>query len=437
VTDRPASEPSDGPGAAPVTGAGDHDRAPDRGRDAGDAGGNDTSPRRGRRAAGGTPHVAAPVARWVPEVAPDAAPELGPGARTDAREHLRAAKPRLPRYRTGDKHLDETIRQLVDTAGVEGARDLVFELVVSALRLGREHTSRADLKIANSALKELRYSFGVFGPYRDVRKVSIFGSARTAPDDPLYDLTRRFAASIIDHDWMVITGAGPGIMAAGIEGAGPDNAFGVSIRLPFEASANEFIAADRKLINFRYFFTRKVTFMRESSGFVLLPGGFGTMDELFELLTLVQTGKATPAPVVLLDEPGGTYWQSWMAFVEQQLLADRYINPVDLDLVRLTDDVDEAVEVLTRFYANYHSQRFVEGKLVLRLKVAPDDAMLADVSERYASMLVSGAIERVDPHPEELADDDEVDLARLRLHFDRRSWAKLIALLRELNALVP
>jgi uncharacterized protein (TIGR00730 family) len=382
------------------------------------------------------PHVRAPTARRVPEVASDAAPELGPAARADEREHLRPTKPRLPRYRTGDKALDESIRQLVDAAGIEGARDLAFELVVSALRLGREHNSRADLKIANSALKELRYSFGVFGPYRDVRKVSIFGSARTAPDDPLYDLTRRFAAKIVEHDWMVITGAGPGIMAAGIEGAGPDNAFGVSIRLPFEASANEFIAADRKLINFRYFFTRKVTFMRESSGFVLLPGGFGTMDELFELLTLVQTGKATPAPVVLLDEPGGRYWQHWMEFVEKQLVAERYINPVDLTLVHLTDDCDEAISVLTAFYANYHSQRFVEGKLVLRMRVAPDDVTLADLNERYSSMLVSGTIEHAAPHAEERADDDELDLARIRLHFDRRSWAKLTALIRELNTLV-
>jgi uncharacterized protein (TIGR00730 family) len=389
-------------------------------------------------------HVPEEVAESVPEVAPDAAPELGPDAQPDAREagvptapgERAGRRPRLPRYRTGDRSLDEAVEALVEASGVSGARDLVFELVVSALRLGREHTSRADLKIANSALKELRYSFGVFGPYRDVRKVSIFGSARTAPDDPLYDLTRRFAAEIVDHDWMVITGAGPGIMAAGIEGAGPDNAFGVSIRLPFEATANEFIAADRKLINFRYFFTRKVTFMRESSGFALLPGGFGTMDELFELLTLVQTGKATPAPVVLLDHPGGRYWQHWMEFVDEQLCSERYINPIDLTLVKLTDDVAEAVDVLTSFYANYHSQRFVEGKLVLRMRQAPDDGQLADINERYSAMLVSGVIERCPPHPEELADDDEVSLARVRMHFDRRSWALLTQLIRELNALV-
>jgi uncharacterized protein (TIGR00730 family) len=203
--------------------------------------------------------------------------------------------------------------------------------------LGREHNSRADLKIANSALKELRYSFGVFGPYRDVRKVSIFGSARTAPDDPLYDLTRRFAAKIVEHDWMVITGAGPGIMAAGIEGAGPDNAFGVSIRLPFEASANEFIAADRKLINFRYFFTRKVTFMRESSGFVLLPGGFGTMDELFEILTLQQTGKGHQATVVLV---GGEFWRGAVGF--DRLLESGLIDAEDLSLYRVVDTAEEA-----------------------------------------------------------------------------------------------
>ena len=161
----------------------------------------------------------------------------------------------------------------------------------------------------------MRYSFHVFAPFRAERKVAIFGSARTQPDDPLYDQARRFASAIAERDWMAITGAGPGIMEAGIEGAGPERAFGVSIRLPFETSTTQFIADDPKLVNFRYFFTRKLTFLKESDGFVLLPGGFGTLDEAFELLTLVQTGKAQPGPIVLLDVPGGTYWQTWRHFV--------------------------------------------------------------------------------------------------------------------------
>ena len=225
-----------------------------------------------------------------------------------------------PRYRTGDRELDAAIAALVERAGAENA-DLIFELIVSAVRLARDRADRGDLKIANAALKEMRHAFHVFAPYRSERKLAIFGSARTEPDDPLYDQARRLATAMAAHDWMIITGAGPGIMEAGLEGAGPDNAFGVSIRLPFEAATSQFIAeGDPKLVNFRYFFTRKLEFVKEAHGFAMLPGGFGTMDETFELLTLVQTGKTQPAPIVLLDMPGGTFWSSWRGFVERELV---------------------------------------------------------------------------------------------------------------------
>ncbi|MSO79716.1 MAG: TIGR00730 family Rossman fold protein, partial [Acidimicrobiia bacterium] len=274
---------------------------------------------------------------------------------------------RLPRYRTGDADLDRAIAELVERAGTEPENaDLVFELIASSIRLARDRTDRGDLKIANAAVKEMRSTFHVFEPYRSGLKVAMFGSARTQPDDPLYHQAREFAAAIAARDWMVITGAGPGIMEAGIEGAGADRSFGVSIRLPFETATSQLVADDPKLINYRYFFTRKLAFIKEADGFVLLPGGFGTLDEAFELLTLVQTGKAQPGPIVLLDVPGGTYWTDWRLFVERELLARNYVSEHDLDMVLITDDVDVAVDEIVGFYANYHSQRFVDGRLVLR-----------------------------------------------------------------------
>jgi hypothetical protein len=339
---------------------------------------------------------------------------------------------RLPRYRTGDKKIDREIAEVVDHVAT-GNDDLVFELLAAAVRLARDDADRGDLKVASAALKELRYAFSVFTPYRSQRKVAIFGSARTQPDDPLYDQARRLAAALAAKEWMVITGAGPGIMEAGIEGAGPDQSFGVSIRLPFEATTSQFLADDPKLVNFRYFFTRKVEFVKESDGFVLLPGGFGTLDEAFELLTLIQTGKAPAAPIVLLDVPGGTYWRSWRQFVESELADRGYIEKDDLGLMRVTDDVADAVDEIIGFYANYHSQRYVEGQLVLRMQRAPDDAALAALNDEFADIVVRGAIEQIDVTQPERAGDDHVDLDRIAFRFDRRSHARLRSLIDRLN----
>jgi uncharacterized protein (TIGR00730 family) len=341
---------------------------------------------------------------------------------------------KLPRYRTGDASLDRAIAALVEQAGGnERDDDQIFELLVSALRLARDHANRGDLKMANAALKELRYSFHVFEPYRAERKIAMFGSARTQPDDPLYHQASLLAAAIAERDWMVITGAGPGIMEAGIEGAGADRAFGVSIRLPFEAASTQFLADDPKLVNFRYFFTRKVAFIKEADAFVLLPGGYGTLDEAFELLTLVQTGKAQPGPIVLLDVPGGTYWQGWLEFVRAELVDRGYVSDHDLCLVHVTDDVDSAVEEISGFFANYHSQRFVDGRLVIRVQHAPDDAALAALSEEFADIVARGGIERVDASPAEIADEDHVDLERVAFWFDRHGWPRLRELIDRLN----
>jgi uncharacterized protein (TIGR00730 family) len=344
--------------------------------------------------------------------------------------------PRLPRYRTGDPEIDSQLAELIAQLGDDVRdTDLLFELMVSTVRLARDHVSRGDLKMANAALKEMRYAFAVFEPYRTARKAAIFGSARTKRDDPLYDQTVRLAQRLSEAEWMVITGAGPGIMEAGIEGAGAANSFGVSIRLPFEAATSQFLADDPKLVNFRYFFTRKVTFVKEAHAFVLLPGGFGTLDETFELLTLVQTGKSTPAPIVLLDVPGGTYWQTWLQFVSAELRDRGYISPVDLDLVKITDDVDVAIDEVLTFYRNYHSLRFVEGDLVLRLHQLPSPAELAKLNEEFADIVTRGEIEVAEASKAEHADSDVPELARLRMRFDRHGYARLRNLINRLNAL--
>ncbi len=339
---------------------------------------------------------------------------------------------RLPRYRTGDAEIDESIDALIAQIGDVRDADLVFELMVSAVRLARDRATRGDLKIANAALKEMRYAFAVFEPYRSARKAAIFGSARTRRDDPLYAQTVALARELADADWMVITGAGPGIMEAGVEGAGAANSFGVSIRLPFEAATTQFLADDPKLVNFRYFFTRKVTFVKEAHAFVLLPGGFGTLDEGFELLTLVQTGKAPPAPIVLLDVPGGTFWSSWVEFIEREFRG--YISPEDMKLVTITDDASVALDEITGFYRNYHSLRFVDGNLVLRMQRLPDAAALAALNTDFAGIVPTGGIEPTPASKAEIADDDVPDLARLRMRFDRRSYSRLRALIDRLNA---
>jgi hypothetical protein len=340
---------------------------------------------------------------------------------------------RLPRYRTGDDALDERVVELIDSLGRIPDSDLIFEMIVSALRLAGEPANRGDLKIANAALKEMRHAFNVFAPFRSTRKAAIFGSARTRSVDPLYDQTVRVARRLADEDWMVITGAGPGIMEAGIEGAGPDNSFGVGIKLPFEAATTQFLDGDPKLVVFRYFFTRKLTFIKEADGFVLLPGGFGTLDEAFELLTLVQTGKAQPGPIVLLDVPGGTYWKSWLDFVHRELGTRRYISDDDIDLFKITDDCDEAVEELTTFFHNFHSQRYLDGDLLLRVQRAPDEDGLALLNHDFADIIAKDKMEVVAASKAEIAERDVPDLPRLRFRFDRRSYARLRTLINALN----
>ena len=339
----------------------------------------------------------------------------------------------LPSYRTGVDHIDATLAEVAAAVGRPEDTALLFEMLASAYRMGAEGLDRGELKLVNSALKEIRYSFGLFDQYRDIHKVCIFGSARTRPDEPAYQCAVDLGAAMADHEWMVMTGAGPGIMQAGIEGAGAENSFGINIVLPFEADAASVIAGDPKLINFRYFFTRKLAFMKESHGFALLPGGFGTMDESFELLTLMQTGKQPIAPIVLLDPPGGSYWATWQDFVERELLDNNLISPADMALVSLTDSVEEAVDEICGFYTTYHSARYVGQRLILRLSDDIDDDVLAELDREFADIVVKGGIERVDATESEIDDHDNVDLPRLALYFDKASYSRLRLLIDRIN----
>ena len=339
----------------------------------------------------------------------------------------------LPRYRTGKDPLDDAIMTLIEQARLTEDTDLTFEMIVSALRMGLEHVGRGDMKLVNNSLKELRYSFHVFETYRSVLKCTIFGSARTKEDEPEYESARQLGAEMANREWMVMTGAGPGIMAAGLEGAGTENSFGINIVLPFEASANRFIADDPKLINFRYFFTRKLTFMKESSAFASLPGGFGTMDEAFELLTLMQTGKSPIVPLVLLDPKGSTYWERWRDFVTKELLGAKLISPADMDLFLITDDVEEAADEMTRFYTSYHSSREVGKRLVLRLKRDVSDDEIASLNTEFGDIIESGSIERIEATEPEVRDDDYVNLPRIAFHFNRHGYARLRVMINAIN----
>ncbi|MCP3975467.1 MAG: TIGR00730 family Rossman fold protein [bacterium] len=340
-------------------------------------------------------------------------------------------------YNLGDEELDARLTELVRDA-VAGTPDdshddqLVGEILVTGLKMLRDTTDRGNLKLTNSALKEMRYAFLIFSQYQHIPKVTIYGSARTPEEAPNYKLAQEFARMMAEEcGWMVVTGAGPGIMRAGNAGAGLDKSFGVAIRLPFEASNNEFLHESR-LINFKYFFTRKLMFVKESDAFVMFPGGFGTQDEAFELLTLIQTGKAPLAPIVLLDSPGTGYWDAWRTFVDT-LLEQGMITKHDLSLYLHTNDPKAARDEIQRFYSNFHSQRYVDGKLVLRMKQAPDATRMAALNHEFADIVVSGDIETTEMTDHEARDNDQPQLERIMFHFNRRDIGRLRQLVDRLN----
>ncbi len=323
---------------------------------------------------------------------------------------------------------DATGRQLDDIA------QYVAQIREVADKLVTDGASRADAKLLAAALKELRHCFRVFAAYRGTRKATVFGSARTPPDHPAYLAAVEFGRRMAEGGWMVITGAASGIMHAGHDGAGRERSFGLNILLPFEQGANPVIHGDAKLMNMRYFFTRKLAFIKESDAVVLFPGGFGTHDELFETLTLVQTGKSHVFPIVLVDEPGGTYWKRWQEFIQQDLLAQGYISPSDLHLYTITDSAEAAAAEVTNFYRVYHSMRYVRGELLMRLTARPSEALLTAIREQFADVLSGGTFEVCDALPEEANEPLLTDLPRLKFRFNRHNHGRLRQLIDLLNA---
>jgi len=307
-------------------------------------------------------------------------------------------------------------------------------MLVTGLRLLSDGADPGDLRLLNSALKELRHSLRVFAPYAHMRKVAVFGSARTEPGSLDWEQARVFAERIVRAGWMVITGAGGGIMEAAQGGAGRKASFGVNIRLPFEQRANEVIDGDPKLINFRYFFTRKLTFVKEAHAIALFPGGFGTHDEACEALTLIQTGKGEMVPVVFVDGQGGSYWREWLEYVASHMGEGGFISPEDLALFKVTDDLDEAVAEILKFYSNYHSSRFVGDRFVLRVRRAPDGDALESLNADFKDILTEGAIEVGEASPQE--GGEVPGLPRVAFHFNRRDRGRLRQLIDRLNALV-
>ncbi|MBE0616979.1 MAG: TIGR00730 family Rossman fold protein [Proteobacteria bacterium] len=332
--------------------------------------------------------------------------------------------------------VDEAIDRLLQQVGPVHHADLVREMILAALKAGQEDEARADLRLMNISLKEMRFTAKVFGPYRHVRKVTVFGSARTRPEEPIYRIARLFGRRLAEAGYMVITGGGAGIMQAANEGAGAEHSFGVNIQLPFEQRPNPVLEGNPRLINYHYFFNRKVAFLKEAHAVALFPGGFGTLDEAMETLTLIQTGKRPPLPLVLVDEPGGTYWSRWARFLEQELLAEGYVVTSDFSLFTRVDSVEEAVGVIDHFYRRYHSLRWVNGKLVLRLTSELSASDVRQLEERFTPILtpqggmhLSGAL---------TAEADEPDLAhlpRLVVDFARQDFGGLRRLIDTINDL--
>ncbi|MEW6668690.1 MAG: TIGR00730 family Rossman fold protein [Thermodesulfobacteriota bacterium] len=337
-------------------------------------------------------------------------------------------------YKGDNGALDEAIRRLFDVAGGIRRPEIVREMIIASLKAGQEDDGGADLKLMSASAKEMRFTAKAFRPYSHVKKVTVFGSARTRPDEKVYELARVLGRRLAQSGYMVITGGGPGIMQAVHEGAGPESSFGVNIRLPFEQKANPVIDGDAKSITYKYFFNRKVAFLKECDAIAVFPGGFGTLDEGMEALTLVQTGKRNPVPILLMEEPGGTYWERWIAFVKQQLLGLGYISPSDFALFDRSDSADAALERIGRFYFRYHSLRYLGDVLVIRLtsvldarKVEELRVKFSDIMRPGGGMFLSRAL------PEESDEPDLMNLPRLILDFKRENFGRLRQLIDAIN----
>jgi uncharacterized protein (TIGR00730 family) len=333
-----------------------------------------------------------------------------------------------------DPELKRRIDELIEYKGGGYNEENVADIIENALKLLKDVQDSGDVRVIQTALRELRFAFKLFAPYSHTRKVTIFGSARTQPTRPEYQQAIEFGKKIAEAGFMVITGAGGGIMQAGHEGAGPEKSFGANIRLPWEQSANPVIREDKKLVTFKYFFTRKLIFIRHSDAIVLFPGGFGTMDEGYEALTLMQTGKSQLMPLVLMDRQGGTYWKTWDKHIREHLLRDQLISPDDLNLYQIADNPEQAVKIITKFYRNFHSSRFVKDLFVIRLNHPPSDSAIRAMNEDFADINAGPPIARIDPTPDEIEHEDHLNLPRIAFGFNRRDYGRLRQLIDVLNS---
>ncbi len=335
-----------------------------------------------------------------------------------------------------DPSLAEDIGELIEKLPEHPYGTLIERALSVLLRIAGEEIDRLDWKILTTALEDLEKGFQTFYPYRHTRKVTIFGSSRLSPQSSEYRLAVEFARYITQFGFMVLTGAGGGIMQAGNEGAGREHSFGLNIQLPFEQSSNSFISGDPKLINFKYFFTRKLFFLRESDAVALFAGGFGTQDEAFETLTLCQTGKYGPCPLVLIDEPGGDYWKTWNEHNHQNLLKRGLISDEDFSLYTVTDSLAHACNVIRNFYCVYHSSRYVGDLFVMRLNSELSDEQVDQLNEDYSDILVKGTISKSAALPREKGDETE-NLPRLVFHFNQRNLGRLYQMINQINQFSP
>tara|TARA_A100001015_G_scaffold308684_1_gene406732 strand:+ start:956 stop:1963 length:1008 start_codon:yes stop_codon:yes gene_type:complete len=331
-----------------------------------------------------------------------------------------------------NEDIKESINHLVSKVGNKNNHRFLNEAITTICKMGALDINGGDWKLVARSIKELRKSFQGFAPYRGTRKVAVFGSARTKEDHPLYQLTESFCDQMAKQDFMIITGAGGGIMEAGNKGAG-DQSFGVNIKLPFEQSANDYIKDSQKLISYNYFFIRKLIFIKESDATVLFPGGFGTLDEAYEGLTLIQTGKSLPRPIILMQNKGDTYWQTWVEFLSDIMLADGYISPDDLDLFTICESTDDAVQTIASFYRIYHSLRYVNEHAVLRLNQPISDAQIGQLNTAFSDIVVDGEIHACDPFPDEVATRDQLKKFRISFKFNKINFGRLVSMVRMIN----
>lgn len=342
---------------------------------------------------------------------------------------------RVLRYDQPNGEVDEVIEHLMGLAGEIRHPQFVRDMILTALKAGQEDPGRAELKLMTSTLKELRFTAKVFSRYRGVRKVTMFGSARVKPEAAIYRMAKSLGESLAERGYMVITGGGGGIMQAGNEGAGVEHSFGVNISLPFETEPNHVLQGSPRSITYKYFFNRKVAFIKEADAVALFPGGFGTLDEAMEVLTLVQTGKCTPIPLVLVDEPDGTYWSHWKHYVETELAERGYISRDDFSLLNLVQSVEDAVAVIDRFYRRYHSLRSVGERLVIRMTSVPPDGSIARWRDSFGDILKPPReFSLTKALPEEFDEPELAHLPRLVLDFDRRHYSRLRQLIDAINA---